>query len=183
MSTSAKSVARVISEPLAEPSHAAGVLLRELGRRDCRVCDDNVEGGSRRRRALGGRLACDPEDHDAGDQEQEPGAAVQRQADAREQDGSCDREESEPDQRPGAVSPVAEGSRRERVVLALVGHDERSGCVEEDARAAEEGEDDEADTEDGGMDLEVLGKAATDTGDLAIRAAALQAADLWDMCG
>ena len=33
------------------------------------------------------------------------------------------------------------------------------------------------------MDLEVLGKAPADAGDLAIRAAALQAADLWDMCG
>ena len=33
------------------------------------------------------------------------------------------------------------------------------------------------------MDLEVLGKAPTDAGDLAIRAAALQAPDLWDMCG
>ena len=137
----------------------------------------------RRRRALGGGLARDPEDHDPRDQEQEPGAPVQRQADAREEDGPSDCKEPEPDQRPGAVSPVAEGSRRERVGVALVGHDERRGRVEEDPRAAEEREDDEADTEDGGMDLEVLGKAAADTGDLAIRAAALQAADLWDMCG
>ena len=101
----------------------------------------------------------------------------------RQENGSCDREQPEPDQRPGAISPVAERGGCDRVVLALVRHDKRCGRIDEDAGPAQEGEHDEADTEDGGMDLEVLGKASADAGDLAIRAAALQAPDLWDMCG
>ena len=181
MSTRAMSVANVIATHFAEPPQAPGVLLRELRRR----------GGGRGGRwspspvggRLGGGLARDPEDHGARDQEQEPGVAVQRQGDAGQEDGSCDGEEAEADQRPRPVSPVAEGGRRDRVLLALVGHDERRGGVDEDAGPAEEGEDDEADAEDGGVDLEVAGEAAADAGDHAIRAAALQAADLWDVCG
>jgi hypothetical protein len=94
--------------------------------------------------------ARDPEDHGSRDQEEEPRAAVQRQADAGEEDGSCDRQQAEADQRPGTVTPLAERGSCDRVVLALVGHDERGGGVDQDASSAEQGEDDEADTEDGG---------------------------------
>ena len=100
-----------------------------------------------------------------------------------EEDGAGDRDEPEADQRPGPVAPVAEGRRGDRVLLALVGHDERGGEVDEDAGPAEEGEDDEADAVEGGVDFEVLGKAPADPGDHAIRTAALQAPDLWDLCG
>ena len=66
--------------------------------------------------------------------------------------------------------------------LALVGHHERRGGVDEDAGPAQEGEDDEADAEDRGVDLEVASQAPADAGKHAIRAAALQPPDLWDMC-
>ena len=48
--------------------------------------------------------------------------------------------------------------------------------------AAEQGEDDEADPEDGGVDLEVASQGPADAGKHAIRAAALQRSDLRDMC-
>ena len=131
-------------------------------------------------------MARDPEDHRTGDQEEHPRVTLGPQRGPGQQDGAGHGDEAEPDQRPRPVSPVAQGGRRDRVVLALVGHDERRGRVDEDAGAAEEGEDDEADAEDGGVDLEVAGEAAADAGEHAIRAAALQAADLrdfGDMCG
>ena len=83
MSTRAMSVASVIATHLPEPPHAPGVSLCELGRgghrygaRVSRGIDGGIGG------AIGRRLARDPEDHGARDQEEEPGAAVQRQADA-----------------------------------------------------------------------------------------------------
>ena len=150
----------------ASAPHAPGVLRGEL---------------RRVLRRVGRGLARDPEDHGTRDQEEEPGVAVRPQRDPREEDGTCDGEEAEPDQRPRAVSPVAQRRRGDRVLLALVGHDERRGGVDEDAGPAEEGEDDEADAEDSGVDLEVASEAPADAGDHAIRAAALQAPDLWDM--
>ena len=57
-----------------------------------------------------------------------------------------------------------------------------AASVDEDAGPAEEGEDDEADAEDGGVDLEVASQAPADAGKHAIRAAALQRPDLRDMC-
>ena len=99
----------------------------------------------------------------------------------REEGGTCHGEEAEPDQRPRAVSLVTERRRGDRVLLALVGHDQRRGGVDQDAGPAQEGEDDEADAEDSGVDLEVASQAPADAGKLAIRAAALQAADLRDI--
>ena len=150
-----------------EASHAAGVLRGEL---------------RRVLRRVGRGLARDPEDHGTRDQEEEPGVALRPERGPREEGSTGHGEKTEPDQRPRAVSPVAQCRRGDRVLLALVGHDERRGGVDQDAGPAQEGEDDEADAEDGGVDLEVASKAATDAGNLAIRAAALQAPDLWDMC-
>ena len=98
-----------------------------------------------------------------------------------EQDRPGDGEEAEPDQRPGPVAPVAERRRGDRVVLPLVGDHEPRGEVDEDAGPAEQGEDDEADAEDRGVDLEVASQAPADAGKHAIRAAALQRSDLRDM--
>ena len=167
MSTSATSDARAIDDATRPtPAHAARVFCRELGR---------VRAGS----AAG--VARDPQDHGTGEQEQEPRVAVRPQRDAREEYGPRDGEEAEADQRPRPVSAVAECRGDDRVLLPLVGHDERRGGVDEDARAAQEGEDDEADAEDGGVDLEVACEAAADAGNHAVRATALQAADLGDL--
>ena len=128
------------------------------------------------------RCPREPEDHAARDQEQPPRVAVGPQRRPRQQDGDRDGEEAEPDQRPRAVAPVAERRRGDRVLLALVGDDERRGGVDQDAGPAQEGEDDEADAEDCGVDLEVASQAPADAGKHAIRPAALQPADLGDMC-
>ena len=83
-------------------------------------------------------------------------------------DRDCDGDEPEADQRPGPVATVAQGSRGEGILVPLVGHDERRRQVDEDARAAEQGEDDEADAVDGRMDVEVAREPAADAGELAI---------------
>ena len=166
-STSATRDAKVISERQRETRRTR----RESSRRELR----------RVLRRVGCGLARDPEDHGARDAGREPGVALGPQRGPGEQGGARDGEEAEADQRPRTVSPVAERSRGDRVLLALVGHDERRGGVDEDAGPAEEGEDDEADAEDGGVDLEVASQASADAGEHAIRAAALQAADLWDI--
>ena len=155
-------------EPAEQASHAARVLDRELLRVG---------------RRLGPRLARDPEDQPAGDQEEPPRVAVEPQRRAREQDGDRDREEAEADQRPGPVPPVAERRRGDRVLLALVGHDEGRDGVDEDAGPAQEGEDDEPDAEDGGVDVEVAGQPAADAGEHSIGAAALEQPCFRDMCG
>ena len=150
-----------------DASHAARVLGREL---------------LRVHRRVGRGMPRDPEDHGTREQEEPPRVAVGPQRRPRQQDGARDGEEAEPDQRPRAVAPVAERRRGDRVLLALVGHDERRGGVDEDAGPAQEGEDDEADAEDRGVDLEVASQAPADAGKHAIGAAALQPADLRDMC-
>ena len=170
------SVAIVIATHFPSRRRRSGVSLRELRRGDRGI-------GGRAVGPLGRGLACDPEDQGARDQEQEPGVSVQGQGDLGQEDGTCNCEEPEPDQRPRTVSPVTQGGRGDRVVLTLVRHDERRRCVDEDAGPAEEGEDDEADAENGGVDLEVASEAAADAGKHAIRTAALQASGLWDVCG
>jgi hypothetical protein len=120
-------------------------------------------------------VAGDPEDHAARDEQQHPGVAVRPQCRPREQDGHRDADEREPDQRPGPVATVPQRGSRDGVLLALVRHDEGSCCVDDDAGAAEQGEDDEADAVEGGMDVEVTGEAAADAGDHAVGAAALEA--------
>ena len=88
-------------------------------------------------------------------------------------------------------SPISGQGRSRRLRSAAVaiesslpssGMTSAAASVDEDAGAAEQGEDDEADAEDGGVDLEVASQAPADAGKHAIGAAALQAADLGDMC-
>src|SRR5262249_22812629 len=98
-------------------------------------------------------------------------------------DRARDRQQAEPDQGPRTIAPVAECCRGYRVDFALVRDDERRRGVDEKAGPTEEGEDDEADAEDRGVDVEVACEASADAGDHAVRPAALQLADLGDMCG
>ena len=67
----------------------------------------------------------------------------------------ADRDEADTDQRPRPVAPVAQRRRDDRVLLAVVGHHERRREIDQDPRPAEQGEDDEGDTEDCRVDLEV----------------------------
>src|SRR6185295_16427178 len=90
---------------------------------------------------------------------------------------SRDDDEPEPDQRPGPVAPAFERSRRDRVLLAFVGHDEHRDEIDQQAGAAEQRENDEADAVERGMYLEVVRQAPADAGEHAIRAAALQPLD------
>jgi hypothetical protein len=82
--------------------------------------------------------------------------------------------EAEPDQRPGPVAPAFERRRRDRVLLAFVRHHDRRDEVDQQAGAAEQGEHDEADAIERGVDLEVVRQAPADAGEHTIRAAALQ---------
>ena len=104
----------------------------------------------------------------ARDQEQDPGVAVWPERRPREQQRQCDGDEPEADQRPGPIAAVAQGSGGEGILVPLLGHDERRRQVDQDPRAAEQREDDEADAVDGRMDVEVAREPAADAGELAI---------------
>ena len=96
------------------------------------------------------------------------GVAVRPERRPREQRHECDGDEPKADQRPRPVAAVAQRSRGEGILLPLVGHDERRCQVDQDPRAAEQREDDEADAVDGRMDVEVAREPAADAGELAI---------------
>ena len=68
--------------------------------------------------------------------------------------------------------------------LALVRHDERGRGVDDDAGAAEQGQHDEADAEERGVDLEVARQSPANAGQHAVGAAALQPLDRgsFDVC-
>ena len=124
---------------LDEAPDAARVLARERG---C-IC--------RRSPAVAG----DPEDRRARDHERDPGVAVRPERCPRQHGDERDGDEAEADQRPGPIAAVAQGGRGEGIHLPLVGHNEGRRQVDEDARAAEQREDDEADAVDGRVDVEV----------------------------
>ena len=75
---------------------------------------------------------------------------------------------------PRPISGQGRSRRLRRAAVAkessvpLLGHDERRREVDEDPRAAEQREDDEADAVDGRMDVEVAREPAADAGELAI---------------
>ena len=95
----------------------------------------------------------------------------------REEDDSGDREQAHCDQRPRPVAPVANRRRHDRVLLALVGHDEHGREVDDEAGAAEQCQYDEADPEERGVDLEVARQSPAHAGQHAVGAAALQRLD------
>ena len=144
---------------LDEAPDAARVLARERGR----ICRGSPA------------VAGDPEDHRARDHERDPGVAVRPERCPRQHGDERDGDEAEADQRPGPIAAVAQGGRGEGILLPLVGHHEGRRQVDQDARAAEQREDDEADAVDGRVDVEVAREPAADAGELAIRATALQA--------
>ena len=100
----------------------------------------------------------------------------------RQQDRAGDGEEPEADQRPGPVAAVAERRRGDGVVLPLVGDDERRREVDEDAGAAEQREDDEADAEDGGVDVEVAARPPQTPASMRSERLRCRRSDLSDMC-
>ena len=63
------------------------------------------------------------------------------------------------------VAVVPEGFLDDRLVAALVGHDEHGRTVDQQSRAAEEREHEEADAVEGRVDVEVAAEAAADAGD------------------
>jgi hypothetical protein len=132
---------------------------------------DAVAGdrAGRRRRALGRgsaavalrELGRDQGD-DAGDDQEDPrvAAAPPGMAGQDHQDEQADEHE-----RHGAAAPV-EG--HPAPVAALLGEEQPARDVEEEPGSAEEGQDDEGDPHDQGVDVEVAGQTARDTRDTAV---------------
>ncbi len=66
-------------------------------------------------------------------------------------------------------------------LAVLLGHERPAGGVQDQAGAAEEGQDDEADAQDERVDVEVAGQPAGDAGDLAVVDGAAQPAQVADL--
>ena len=80
------------------------------------------------------------------------------------------------------VAPLGEHLGRDRALCALGGHDEHRCEVDEDARAAEQRQDDDPEPEDGRVEVEVAPEAAADAGDPFVVRAALETLDRGGMC-
>ena len=93
-----------------------------------------------------------------------------------------DADQAEPDEGPGAVAALGEHLCRDRLLLALVRDHEHGGEVDEEPGAAEQRQDDEAEAEDCGVEVEVAAETAGDAGDDTVGGAALEALDLRGMC-
>ena len=109
-------------EPLEEPPDAVGVPAGEghgLGRL--------VLGAGLREPVPG-----DEEDRAARERKDDPDVAVRPEGHVRDDHGTRDREQPEPDQRPRPVAALPERARRERVLLALRGHHERRRRIDQD---------------------------------------------------
>ena len=120
-----------------------------------------------------------PEDDRADDCEHDPDAVSARpEVFVADQDQAGERQQPEADDGPRPLPTGPQHLRCDRLVLPLLGKDEPAGDVDEEPGAAEHGEDDEADPEDDRIEVEVLGQAARDAGDLAIGPAPLEAAGL-----
>ena len=97
-----------------------------------------------------------------GDQDEDPaGAGGGPEGCSREQEHEeGDGDEREPDQAARVVAPLGEDLLGDRLVLALGRDDEDGGEVDEDPGAAEEGQDDEAEPEEGRVQVEVAAETA-----------------------
>jgi hypothetical protein len=73
---------------------------------------------------------------------------------------------------------AADAAAAQASALRLVGDDDPQGQVQHQARAAEYGQHDEQDPDQGRVDVEVLRQAAADAGQLAIGSAPVQLAGL-----
>jgi hypothetical protein len=111
--------------------------------------------GLRRRRTVV-RAALRDHDREPTQQQQRPcEAAVRPEVGLRDQRHERDADERDAREEPRSVPMAAEGLRHDRVAPPLVGDHERSGDVEQDARAADERQDHEADPEERRRDVEV----------------------------
>jgi hypothetical protein len=73
------------------------------------------------------------------------------------------------------VPALAERRRRDRVLLALARDDQRGGEVDQDPGTPDQGENDEPDAVEGGVDAEVAREAPADPREHAVGTAALEA--------
>ena len=122
-----------------------------------------------------------PEDGEAGEQDREP-AGSDTEPPTREEQEERDAGEAEADDGPRPVAALGQDLGRDRPVTALDRNHEDGREVDEDAGAAEQREDDEAEPEDGRVELEVAAEAAGDTCDQGVGRAALEALDLGRVC-
>src|SRR5829696_3292561 len=74
------------------------------------------------------------------------------------------------------IGIATRSSRVACVGSGLLGDNDPQGDIEDHARAAEDGEDDEQDPDQGGVEVEVFGQATTHPGQLAVARAAVQLA-------
>jgi hypothetical protein len=116
------------------------------------------------------------QDDDPADQEEDPGSvAAGPDAHTGEQHERGDRDQRQPDQRPRPVAPFAQRLGGDRVLLALVRDHQRGRDVDQDTRAADQRQDDEADPVERGMDVEIARQAPAHPGEHAVRPAPLEA--------
>ena len=116
-----------------------------------------------------------PEDQAAGEQDEHPrGVAVGPQGRTGEEHRRGNGDEAEADERPRLIPAAAQHLGRDRVLLPLLGDHERGGEVDDDARAAEQGQDDEPDAVERGIDVEVARQALADPGEHPVRAGPLE---------
>src|SRR5581483_2651651 len=102
-----------------------------------------------------------------------PGVGPREQREDRHGDES---ERDEPDR---VVAAVHEDVLGDRPLVTLLRHDEHGREVDEDSGAAEDGEDDEPEPEDGRGEIEVAPEAAAYAGEDPAVAAAREALGLW----
>ena len=159
-------------------AYVGGSGVRRAVRRTSGVGVDRAPAYGRReprgRRSVA-VLAGHEEQHDHGDDRQRPGEPEDppRVADQGER-----REHADDEQRHGAAALV-EGDGG--LAGLLVGHQQPAGAVDDQAGAAEEGEDDEGDPQHERVDVEVAGQAAGDAGDLAVGGGAAEPAEVADL--
>ena len=96
----------------------------------------------------------------------------------RQEDDDRDAGDRQPDQRPRTVAPVGEHLLGERLLLALVRHDECRDEVDEDPGSAEEGQDHEAEAEEVRVQVEVPAETAGDAGRVSGRMCCARGAEL-----
>jgi hypothetical protein len=109
---------------------------------------------------------------------QNPGRIASRpERHPREENGTGDGHQPEAHQRPWSITTLTQRRGRDRVLIALVWNDERGGDVDQDAGPADQGEHDEADAIERGVDVEVTREAPADPREHPVGAAALEALD------
>ena len=121
-----------------------------------------------------------PEEDETGDEDQEPGRPCARpRVGAGEGGEDRDGDQAERDQARRMVAALLEDVFCDRALVALLGHHEDGGDVDEDSRSAEQGQDDETEAEDRRCDVEVPPETAGNARDPSVAPDALEALDHW----